>query len=382
MDLARERVEQLKKGGAPLHGRILVVDDEPVVCDMVAEILRSTGLICDAAYSEQEALQRLAAGRYDCLISDIRMPGIGGIELVKSARDLNPDLEVVLMTGLVDTTTARAALKSDASDYLVKPFDNEELMHSVSMTLEHRRLVLENREYQHHLEEKVTIQAETIRQQFLGAIQSLAKAEEARDEYTRGHSERVGNLGLHVARATGLTPDDCHLVRLAGLLHDVGKIGVPDMILLKSDALTPQELRVMQTHPVIGRDIIAQIDPPRILVEGILHHHERWDAKGYPDGRAKDKIAVVARILAIADAYDAMTSARPYRVAYTREEALRKIREGSGTQFDPEIATVALDTLRTSDGSLGGIPQGTYSVPGYATGSAFGPVAARRLPAA
>jgi response regulator RpfG family c-di-GMP phosphodiesterase len=378
METAQERVGELRSGGAPLRGRILVVDDEPVVCDAVGEILRNAGFACDTAYSETDALQRVATRSYDCLVSDIRMPGIGGIELVKRARGLDADLEVVLMTGLVDTTTARAAIKSDASDYLVKPFDNEELMHSVSMTLEHRRLVLENREYQHHLEEKVAIQAETIRQQFLGAIQSLAKAEEARDEYTRGHSERVGNLALLVARAMGLTQDECHLVKLAGLLHDVGKIGVPDMILLKSDPLTAQELRIMQTHPVIGRDIIAQIDPPRILVDGILHHHERWDATGYPEGRAKDKIAMVARILAIADAYDAMTSARPYRVAYSHEEALRKIKDGCGTQFDPKLAEVALDTLQTANVSAEAVPQVNHSEPSCAGVSSICPAVPER----
>lgn len=332
-------------------GSVLVVDDESIVCDTVGAILSNAGFVCDMTYSEKEALDRLAVKSYDCLISDIRMPGIGGIELVKRARAVDGDLEIILMTGLVDTATAKAALKTDARDYLVKPFDVDELVHCASSAIEHRRLVLENREYQQHLEGKVEQQAETIRRQFISAIQSLAKAEEARDEYTRGHSDRVSDLAQIVARSIGLTPEECDLVKLAGLLHDIGKIGVPDTILLKPEPLTRAEWLIMQTHPVIGRDIIAQIDPPQILVDGILQHHERWDGKGYPEGRARTRISLVGRILAVADAWDAMTSARPYRSAFSRDVALQKLKDACGSQLDSEIVDLALAALQHPDSS-------------------------------
>ncbi|MCX8037079.1 MAG: response regulator [Candidatus Sumerlaeia bacterium] len=325
-----------------IPNRILVVDDESVVCVMVSGILVNAGFTCDIALSENEALQHLASGCYTCLISDIRMPGIGGVELIKRARAMDRDLEIILMTGLVDAATARAALKTDARDCLVKPFEAEELVHTVVNALEHRRLVLENRYYQQHLEEKVAQQAEMIRSQFLAAIRSLAKAEEARDEYTRGHSDRVSDLALMIARTMGIPYQERSMIQLAGLLHDVGKIGVPDQILLKPGALTAPEWQIMKMHPVIGRDIIAQIDPPPLLIEGILQHHERWDGKGYPEGRSKTGIAQIGRILAVADCFDAMTSARPYRPAFSTEEALDRIRQARETQLDPEATDAFL----------------------------------------
>jgi len=336
--------EETHNGDHP-PGRVLVVDDESVVGDTVRGILSEAGFACDVAYSENEALNRLAKQSYDCMVSDIRMPGIGGIELAKRARLLDGDLEVVLMTGMTDAATARAALKSNACDYLVKPFDLDELVHSVGMTLEHRRLVLENREYQQHLEEKVTEQAEKIRHQFFGAIRSLAKAIEARDEYTRGHSERVGDLSRDMARVLGLSPEESDLVRLAGLLHDIGKIGVSDGILRKKGPLDNPERLAMQIHPTVGRDIITLISPPMILSDGVLHHHERWDGHGYPDGQAGTAIPLVGRILAVADAWDAMTSARPYRDAFSHEEGLLKLTESRGAQHDPEIVDVAMAIL-------------------------------------
>ncbi len=328
--------------GRAIPDRILVVDDESIVCTTISDILAGAGFTCDSVGTEDEALQHLASGRYTCLISDIRMPGIGGLELIKQARAMNHDLEIIVMTGLVDAAIARAALKTDARDCLVKPFDPEELIRTVANALEHRRLVLENRYYQQHLEEKIAQQADMIRSQFLAAIRSLAKAEEARDEYTRGHSERVSDLALLIARTLGVPYEDRGLVQLAGLLHDVGKIGVPDEILLKPGALTAPEWQIMKMHPVIGRDIIAQIDPPRILIEGILQHHERWDGKGYPEGRSKTRIAQIGRILAVADCFDAMTSVRPYRPAFSTEQALDRIRQARETQLDPEATDAFL----------------------------------------
>jgi len=329
----------------PSRARVLVVDDESVICAAVSEILTNAGFVCDVASTGADALARLENVNYDCLVSDVRMPGMDGIELAKKARRLDSDLEIILMTALVDTATAKAALKTDARDYLVKPFDVDELLHAVGVAIEHRRLVLENREYQEHLEQKVGQQAETIRRQFLSAIQSLAKAEEARDEYTRGHSERVADLAWHIACALGLSPHDCDLVKLAGLLHDIGKIGMPDTILLKKDKLTKEEWQIMQSHSVIGRDIIVQIEPPQTLVEGILHHHERWDGRGYPVGLSETAISLVGRILAVADAYDAMTSVRPYREAFTHEEAIRRLKEARGNQLDAKIVDLAVEII-------------------------------------
>jgi response regulator RpfG family c-di-GMP phosphodiesterase len=324
------------------RGRILVVDDESIVCDTVGDILSADGYVCDRAYLGTKALEYLATNSYDCLISDIRMPTMGGVELAKRARVLDSDLAIVLMTGLVDTETARVALRSEVNDYLVKPFDIDDLRHCVNSVIEHRSLVLENREYQQKLEEKVTLQAATIRRQFLSAIQSLAKAVEARDPYTRGHSDRVSDFASLVAAHLGLSSDERDLVQQAGLLHDIGKIGIPDSILQKNGPLSRAEWGIMQMHPLVGRNIIAQIEPPPMLLEGALSHHERWDGKGYPRGLARTEIPLIGRILAAADAFDAMTSARPYRPAFSTEEALVRLREGRGSHLDAEIVDVAI----------------------------------------
>jgi len=331
-------------------GRILVLDDEPIVCDMVAEVLSNGGFSCEKAHTASEALDRLSSESFDCLVSDIRMPGMDGIELLKKARAIDPDLEVILMTGLVDANSAIAALKAGASDYIVKPFSVEEILHCVKRAVEHRRLVLETRDYQMHLEEKVAKQAETIRLQFLSGIRSLAKAVEARDPYTRGHSDRVADLAVKIATEMDLDSELRDLVLLAGLLHDIGKIGVPDAILQKKGPLDIHEWDVMKAHPVIGHEIVSQMEPPSPLLEGILHHHERWDGGGYPHGKVDDEIPIVARILAPADAFDAMVSARPYRGAFSPEEAMERLARGGGAQFDPEIVAVALKVLQ-NDGS-------------------------------
>jgi len=332
------------------RGRILIVDDESLVCNTVSGILSNAGFVCETTGTGTDALSRLASESYDCLISDVRMPGMDGFELLTKARAFSSDLEVILLTGMNTLDTAIAALKTGVSDYLAKPFDVEEILHCVNRAIEHRRLVLENREYQQHLEEKVQQQARVIRSQFVSAIQSLAKAVEARDPYTRGHSERVGNISCIVAQSLGLPPEESDVVRQAGLLHDIGKIGVPDGILQKRGPLVKTEWSIMQTHPTVGRDIVTLINPPATLADGVLYHHERWDGKGYPEGRTGTDIPLVGRILAVVDAFDAMTSARPYRDAYSREEALSKLGKARGSQLDPDIAGVMTeDTVQAAD---------------------------------
>lgn len=326
-------------------GRILVVDDERLICSAVSDILSNGGFLCQTASSAAEALQHLAASPFDCLVTDICMPGGDGIELMKQARAIDPDLEVILLTAVADFDPAVEALRAGASNYIVKPFQPENILHCVRRASEHRRLVIENRRYRTHLEETVAEQSERIQQQFLSATQSLAEAVDARDPCTHGHSERVAHLAWRVACRLVSSFEQCSLIHLAGLLHDIGKIGVPDAILRKAGPLDADEWRTMKAHPVVGGDIVGKITPPKMLIDGIVCHHEHWDGRGYPHGWAGEAIPLVGRILAVADAYDAMASDRPYRAAHSPETAMHKLYEARNKQFDAEIVDVALQAL-------------------------------------
>ena len=319
---------------------ILVVDDEEHIRKLLQRILEKAGYDVLMASSGQEALDKLVQPENEkpqLILLDIMMPGKSGIELLPEIKASYPDTAVVMATANTDIDIAIQCMKQGAYDYITKPLNLDEVLISVDRAMEKRRLELEIKDYQQHLEEKVAEQAEKIRASFLNAITALAYALESKDKYTSGHSQRVANIAVAIAKDTGLSEESIGRIRLAGLVHDIGKIGVKESILNKPSRLTEEEFRHVQKHPEIGEHILAPITEDLEVLKLVRYHHEHYDGNGYPDRLKHGQIPLGARILAIADAYEAMTSERPYRKAMSNDNAFAEIDHGNGTQFDPGV---------------------------------------------
>jgi putative two-component system response regulator len=329
---------------APPPVRALVVDDDPSLRRLVMRRLTRDGLECTSASSGAEAVRFLDEQGFDVVVTDISMPGMTGLELVRRAKNRDPLLQVILMTGRTEVEIAVEAIRLDADDYLLKPFELEQLSLSVRRALAHRRLVLENQAYRLNLESRVQEQSQRLESLYLSGVRALVAALEAKDPYTYGHSERVTEFSGCIARRLGGV--DLHALDIGTQLHDIGKIGTRDAVLSKPAALSATEYEHIREHPLIGVRILAPIlDDPGIL-SVVRHHHERWDGRGYPDGLAGESIPMVARIASVADALDAITSPRPYRPARSWQSALGEIAACRGTQFDPAVVDAALSSLR------------------------------------
>lgn len=324
------------RGGAP---HCLVVDDEPLLRHVLRRLMEADGFAVREAGGGDEALRRLAEAPVDLLLTDLHMPAMDGIALLEAVRRLHPDTAVVLVTAVADVEVAVRCLSRGAMDYLTKPFQVAEARARIGQVMERRRLVLENRDYQLHLESRVAEQARKIEELFLAGVQALADALDAKDPYTRGHSVRVAHYGVAIAHELGLDAATVEQVELGGHVHDIGKIGVREAVLHKPGPLTDDEYAHVMTHPVVGWRMLAPLlrDRPMAL-DVVRSHHERWDGSGLPDGIAGEAIPLVARIAAAADALDAMTSRRPYRDAMRLDAAVAEVRRQAGTQFDPAVA--------------------------------------------
>lgn len=317
----------------------LIVDDEPRLRQVLTHLMRADGFRCIEAGNGVEALERLSREAVTLVMSDMQMPKMNGIELLREVRARYPDVAVVMITGNADVEMAVGALSIGAMDYIIKPFHLEEVRARVAQALEKRRLILENRDYQERLEDRVLLQQRRLEELFLGGIQSLSAALEAKDPYTRGHSVRVASYASSIARELGVGPDLIRQIELGGQVHDIGKIGVREEILNKTGPLTPEEYEHIMTHPVIGWRILAPLlgDAPHSL-NVVRWHHERFDGQGLPDRLARQTIPIEARIVAAADSLDAITSDRPYRRSEkTMQMAVDELIRCKGSQFDPEV---------------------------------------------
>lgn len=323
----------------PERPRCLIVDDEPRLRQVLVRLMEGDGFACSEAENGLDALEQLKRETVPLVLTDLRMPRMDGVELLREVRARHPDVAVVLITAIADVETAVGCLGIGAMDYLTKPFHLDEVRARVRQALEKRRLILENRAYQERLEERVAVQARRLEELFLASIQSLADALEVKDPYTRGHSVRVSQYGSVIARTLGLDSEFVRQVELGGHVHDIGKIGVREAVLNKVGPLTDEEYAHIMTHPLVGWRILAPLlrETPRALAI-VRSHHERMDGRGVPDGLSGDAIPLEARIAAVADAFDAMTSGRPYRSGgFTVEDALAELRHYRGTQFDPAV---------------------------------------------
>jgi putative two-component system response regulator len=327
----------------PSTERVLVVDDQPAVTRTVAGWLEREGIECEVAHSAREALERVETRPFDIVFADVNMPGVTGLELTRELKARDPSIQVVIITGNTALETAVEALRLGADDYLVKPFEAPSLLHASRRAIEHRRLLVENRAYRRTLEARVQEQARRIEKLYLSSVHSLVTALEAKDPHTRGHSDRVAEYA--VAIAAGMDGIDEEALRIGAQLHDIGKIGIGSGILRKSGSLDADEVQEVHLHPDIGVQILAPLLGPGQAMDVVRHHHERWDGSGYPDGLAGEAIPLVARIVAVADTFDAMTTKRPYRGALSAEQALREIEAEAGRQFDPAVAARALSVL-------------------------------------
>jgi len=325
---------------------ILVVDDEEAIRKLLLQKLSGEGYQCHEATNAEQALDKLRNNMIALVILDIRMPGKSGVELLLEIKASYPDVAVIMATAVTETNIAIQCMKQGAYDYLTKPFNLDEVILSVARALEKRRLELENRDYQQYLEQRVEAQARRIRASFLSAVTALAYALEAKDEYTSGHSQRVADMSVTIAKELDIPQESIEKIRLAGLIHDIGKIGVKESVLNKPSGLTKEEYQHIRYHPEIGAHILDPIVDDEEILMMVRHHHERYDGTGYPDRLSGEQIPLGATILAVADSYDAMTSERPYRKAMSAETACIEIERGQGSQFAPAVADAFLRTRK------------------------------------
>ena len=324
--------------------RVLIVDDDKQIRRIIHEFFVTSGYECLTAANGIEGLAAFDAERPPLTVTDVNMPVMDGITFLKRARAIDPDAAVLVLTGVGDVPTAVEALKFGAYDFILKPVNMDELLIVAERAVEHRQLILERREYHALLERRV---AEATRDlagalkelegTYRTTLEALGSAIDTRDLGTHAHSRRVRGYSLAMARAHGVPEAELRDIEHGVLLHDIGKIGIPDAILLKPGPLTPAEWKVMRTHPEIGRTIVEQIPFLRGALPIVYHHHERWDGTGYPQGLRGDAIPLGARIFAVADAFDAMTFDRPYSRAIRMEDARNEIQRCAGTHFDPAV---------------------------------------------
>ena len=319
---------------APLS--CLLVDDEAPLRTVMRRILEQQGFTCREAGSGVEAVAAMEETPADLVLSDYHMPEMDGGELLRVLRDRWPDTAVVMVTAVSDVELAVQCLGAGAMDYVTKPFRVGDLRGRVSQALEKRRLVLENRAYRLHLEARVRQQARAYEELFLASLQSLADALEVKDPYTWGHSMRVGRYAVAIAEELGLDEPFTRQLELGAGLHDIGKIGVREAVLNKDGSLTDEEYEHIMEHPVIGWRILSPLlrEAPHAL-NVVRSHHERFDGRGLPDRLPGNMIPLEARIVAVADSFDAMTSGRPYRAGMPVETAIAELERCAGSQFDP-----------------------------------------------
>ena len=326
-----------------MESSILVVDDEPEIAEILSDLL-SAEHYCVTAGSAEEALARLTEREFRLVISDITMPGMSGLEMLPYITQRSPDTVVVMISGLQTVESAIEALRLGAFDYLMKPFDLRQVEAVVKRALEHHELVMAKQRYENQLEELVDQRTAAL-DQALGSLEdayrttlkALTAALEARDSETHGHSERVVTYSLRLGREYGLGQEEMKALEFGSLLHDIGKIGVPDAILRKPAKLTDEEWVRMKEHPLHGQQILRGIDFLKRASRVVAQHHEKWDGSGYPLGLAAEDIDICARIFAVADAYDAITSDRVYRRGKPYEAAAEELELWAGRQFDAEI---------------------------------------------
>ena len=312
--------------------KILVIDDDALVRDVIGEMLVVAGYEVVAAATAAEALELFMEEGVGLVVTDIVMPDVSGLELLEAMRLHRPSLPIVLVTGANTRDNLSEALTRGADGLVAKPFTTTELQEAVEKALD--RACRSERDL------RVRLLTPTL----TGA---LANAIEAREEGMRGHCERLSVLAMRLGLALDLGEEEIETIRLGAVLHDIGKIGIPDRVLLKPSSLTPEETELMRTHTIIGDNLLEPIDLLAVVRPIVRSHHERWDGLGYPDGTAGEEVPLGARIMAVADAVEAMSARRVYREPLSEPEIVRELEQGRGTQWDPALVGLVLKLIET-----------------------------------
>lgn len=335
--------------------RILIVDDEEPIREVVAAMLAAANFQTRQACSGREALALLESGEeFSLMLSDLMMADMDGIGLLSNTKEKFPDIPVVMVTAVHDISVALKAIRDGAYDYLLKPFEREQLLTTVHRALENRRLKLENRAYQSNLEVLVTARTaqlskamNTLERSYDITLEALGDALDLKDAETEGHSKRVTAFTIAIARAMGLTGEDIRVIARGAFLHDIGKMAIPDAILRKPGPLTPDEITIMREHCYRGYQMLKKIPFLAEAADIVYSHQECFDGSGYPRGLKGEEIPLGARIFSVADTMDAITSDRPYRAAQPLSAARAEIQKWSGRQFDPEVVKAFMSMPET-----------------------------------
>src|SRR6478609_1438984 len=326
-----------------VSSRILIVDDEPEITAILSDLFYGK-YDCTTASSAEEALRLLAGNDYRLVVSDITMPGMSGLDMIPHVKGHSPNTVVVMISGMQTVESAIEALRLGAFDYVMKPFDLRQVEAVVKRALEHQDLIVAKQRYENHLEELVEHRTaeldralDSLEEAYRATLKALTTALETRDQETHGHSERVVSYSLRLGREYGLNREQMKALEFGSLLHDIGKIGVPDSILRKPAKLTEEEWVLMREHQLHGQQILRGIKFLEGAARVVAQHHEKWDGSGYPLGLKAEDIDLNARIFAVADAFDAITSDRVYRRGKPYEAAAQELDDWAGRQFDPKV---------------------------------------------
>jgi len=336
--------------------RILIVDDEEAVRNLLKQILEREAYECEVAEDAEKAIDCLSERLFDLVLSDVAMPGKSGIELLEEIKIKYPNIATLLISGHADKKTASSAILKGAIDFLVKPFQRDQVLISVSNCLRRRALDLQSQFEVENLECIINDQTqdlleanERLNRILNSTVEAMSLAVESRDPYTAGHQQRVANIAEAIAQKMDFNDEEIQYLKMAGLIHDIGKISVPAEILCKPTRLSEAEFNIIKAHPLTGYNILKGIDFPYPLAKMVYQHHERLDGSGYPQGLSGDQILMEAKILAVADVVEAMASHRPYRSSLGIDAALDEITKNRVRVFDPDVVEICCYLFRNNE---------------------------------